>query len=94
MIYGMTTQYSPDFSAVAARARDMSLVELVWHITDCKQAAHAARDMERAGCRVSKTEGYYLDECGVYYDELRKRELKALSLKLRAWDEAHREVAQ
>lgn len=68
-----TTQTSPDFSSLKTRARQMSTAALAYSITDCIKAAEAARALELAGCRVSKTEGYYMDEASVYSAELQRR---------------------
>lgn len=70
----MTTQHTPDFDAIRARAREMTEQALLWSIQDCYEAAGWASEIEKAGCRVGKTEGYYTDEAAIYRAELNRRE--------------------
>ncbi len=67
------TQSTPDFAALATRAATMSLTALRYSADDCAKAAEAADALERAGCRVLKTGGYYRDEASVYRAEIRAR---------------------
>lgn len=67
------TQTTPDFAALRTRARNMTDAALVYSATDAAEAAEAAEALERAGCRVLKTGGYYRDEATVYRAELRRR---------------------
>jgi hypothetical protein len=71
------TLVSLDFKFAATKAKLMTDAGLVWSANDCVKAAEAADAMELAGCRVSKTGGYYRDEAGVYRAELAKRAKKA-----------------
>lgn len=66
-------QQTPDFAALRRYARSMSPAALAFARQDCWEAAQAAEELERAGCRVSKTGGYYRDEGTVYAAELRRR---------------------
>jgi hypothetical protein len=70
-------QQTPDFSALKIRARKMSQEALVWNANDASEAAEMAEGLERAGCRTSKSGGYYRDEAGVYRTELRIRRKRA-----------------
>jgi hypothetical protein len=70
-------QHNIDTAEVTRRARKMSLEALTWSANDAHEAAVAAEDMERAGCRVQKTGGYYRDEATVYRLELRRRGVEA-----------------
>ena len=63
----------PQWDAWADRARTMSDASLLWTIDDCIQAGAASWALERAGIRVSKTQGYYHDEISVYRAELNRR---------------------
>lgn len=72
----MTTQHTPDFDAIRARAREMTEQALLWSIHDCMEAAGWAGEIEKAGCRVGKTEGYYTDEAAIYRAELNRRKLE------------------
>lgn len=67
------TQHTPDFTALERRARKMSPLALRWSANDAAAAAEMAEDLERAGCPVSKTSGYYRDEASVYRAEMRRR---------------------
>lgn len=60
-------------SATWARARKMTNAALRFSARDAIQAAKAADELERAGNRVTKSEGYYRDEATVYASELRRR---------------------
>ncbi len=51
----------------------MSQEELRFSMRDCFDAAKAARELERGGCAVDKSEGYYMDELAVYAAELKRR---------------------
>ena len=51
----------------------MTVAALRYSANDASEAADAADDIERAGCRVSKSSGYYRDEASVYRAELRRR---------------------
>lgn len=66
-------QHTIDTEATAARARKMDLAALRWNAQDAHEAALAAEEMERAGCSVSKTGGFYRDEATVYRAELARR---------------------
>lgn len=66
-------QHNIDTAEITRRARKMSLEALRYSAQDASEAAMAAEDMERAGCRVQKTGGYYRDEATVYRTELRRR---------------------
>ena len=67
---------TPNFAELKRRARGMTDDALLWSANDASEAAEMAEDLERAGCRVSKTGGYYRDEASVYRTELRRREAK------------------
>lgn len=60
---------------VARRARAMSDSALRFSRQDANEAADATETLERAGCRVSKTGGFYRDEATVYAAELKRRGL-------------------
>lgn len=62
-----------DFAEIRRRARTMTVAALRYSANDASEAADAADDIERAGCRVSKSSGYYRDEASVYRAELRRR---------------------
>ena len=65
---------TPDFNALKARARRMSMSALLYSRDDAMKAAFAAEDLERAGIPITgKTGGYYRDESGVYSTEIRRR---------------------
>lgn len=66
-----------DFTACRARARRMTDASLAFAANDAAEATDAAEELERAGCRVSKTGGYYRDEAAVYREELRRRDVLA-----------------
>jgi hypothetical protein len=72
-----TNQQQVDFDALTRRARTLSIESLQWSAKDALEAAYMAEDLEKAGCRVSKSGGYYRDEATVYRTELRRREQKA-----------------
>jgi hypothetical protein len=63
-----------DFEATTARARRMTDEELIWSVYDAAEAADLAEALERDGCPVSKTGGYYRDEAMIYRAELRRRQ--------------------
>ena len=69
----MTTKQL-DWNATEATARGMSIACLLFAIKDCGEAAEAAWELEKAECAVSKTQGYYHDELGVYAAELERRQ--------------------
>ena len=46
---------------------------LMWSATDAMEAGASSRSLEDAGCRVSKTQGYYTDEASVYRAEINRR---------------------
>ena len=52
------------------KARNMSVVELLFSIEDCRKASLASRGWN------PENEGYYDDEASVYFRELRKRQLR------------------
>ena len=70
------TQHTPDFAALTEIARGMTNDALRYSRKDANEAAEMADDLERAGCRVLKTGGYYRDEAGVYGAEMRRRGLE------------------
>lgn len=67
------TQTTPDFETLTKRARKMSDAALQYSADDASDAAEMAENLERAGCRVSKSGGFYRDEATVYRTELRRR---------------------
>ena len=69
----MKTTAQIDFEATKKRARKMTDAALLWSANDAAEAAEMAEKLERGGCPVSKTGGYYRDEAGVYRTELRRR---------------------
>jgi len=68
-----------DWTATADRASRMTDDELIFAIADCIKAGIAALDLERAGHRVMKSQGYYSDEGSVYVAEQKKRKNRALT---------------
>ena len=62
-----------DFAATEERARGMTVAMLLFSIRDCHEAGEAAWAIEKAGCPVTKTQGYYHDELSVYARELERR---------------------
>jgi len=64
-----------DWVAKKAQAKRMSDAELIGARLDCHEAAQAAECLVKAGCWVSKTEGYYRDEASVYANETRTRQV-------------------
>jgi uncharacterized membrane protein len=62
---------------ITRRARAMTDEALRYARKDANEAADAADALERAGCRVSKSGGYYRDEACVYAAELRRREARS-----------------
>jgi hypothetical protein len=73
VVEAMTMQQNIDTAEITRRARRMSVEALRYSAKDASEAALAAEDLERAGCRVLKTGGYYRDEATVYRTELRRR---------------------
>ena len=69
----MNHEQQLDHESTRRRARKMSTDALEFAAADALEAAYMAEDLERAGCRVSKSGGYYRDEAGVYRTELRRR---------------------
>ena len=67
---------SLDFSATARVARRMTDDALAFTVRDCFEAGEAAFALELAGCRVSKSQGYYSDEATVYAAEIARRAAK------------------
>lgn len=63
-----------DWTATQEKAHKMTIEALCYAIKDCQEAAEAAWDLERNGCRVDKSQGYYHDEASVYRAELKNRE--------------------
>lgn len=70
------TQHNIDTRAVESRARGMSIEALRFSANDAHEAAIAAEEIERAGCRLQKSGGYYRDEATIYRTELRRRGVK------------------
>lgn len=68
-----TTQHTPDLAMLKAKARNMSDEALNYSRNDAMAASRAIETLERAGLKVLKTSGYYLDEAGVYSAELERR---------------------
>jgi hypothetical protein len=68
-----TLQTTPNFTDLRSRARSMTVEALKWSANDASEAAEMAEDLERAGCRVSKSGGYYRDEATIYRAELNRR---------------------
>jgi len=65
---------TPDFRALEARARRMSMAALYYSRDDAMNAAMAAEDLEKAGIPITgKTGGYYRDESSVYSAEINRR---------------------
>ena len=62
-----------DWTEMERRAANMTEDALHYAAADAWEAAQAAELLERAGCAVSKTGGYYRDEATVYRAELRRR---------------------
>lgn len=69
-----STQTTPDFATLRQRAREMPIEFLRWSASDASRAALAADELEKAGCRVSKTGGYYRDEATVSRAEISRRQ--------------------
>ena len=69
----MITSTTIDFEATQRRARKMTDAALRYSAQDAWEAAQMAEELERAGCPVSKTGGYYRDEASVYRAELQRR---------------------
>lgn len=67
-------EHNIDFAGIKSRARKMTTEALRWSANDASEAAEMAEDLEKAGCRVSKTGGYYRDEACVYRAEIKRRE--------------------
>ena len=62
-----------DFAATEERAKGMSVAGLEYSARDCFEAGKVAFELEKAGNRVDKTQGYYMDELSVYRQELARR---------------------
>jgi len=62
-----------DWEAVTEKARGMTDAALRGAIKDCVDAGEASWELEKAGNRVSKTQGYYHDEVSVYRLEIKIR---------------------
>mgnify|MGYP003152237803 CR=1 FL=1 len=69
------TQQTPDFALLNENARGMTNDALRYSRKDANEAADAADALERAGCRVLKTGGFYRDEAGIYAAEMKRRGL-------------------
>lgn len=67
------TQHTPDFEMLRRIAARMSPAALLWTANDASAAAEMAEKLERAGCRVLKSSGYYRDEASFYRAEYRRR---------------------
>lgn len=67
-------QTTINFDETKKRARRMTDAALIWSANDAAEAAEMAEELERAGCPVQKTGGYYRDEASVYRTELRRRQ--------------------
>lgn len=63
-----------DFAAAQARLPHLSDAALRYSAADAIGAAECAAQIERAGGRALKGEGYYRDEALTYLDELRRRQ--------------------
>ena len=62
-----------DWEATAARATGMTVDQLEWSIADCIEAGKCAFEIELAGYRVGKSQGFYHDEASVYRAEIVSR---------------------
>ena len=62
-----------DFAETKRRAKAMSMEALLYSANDAAEAAIMAEALERAGCPVSKSGGYYRDEASVYRAEIARR---------------------
>ena len=62
-----------DFAETKRRAKGMTLEALLYSANDAAEAAIMAEALERAGCPVSKSGGYYRDEASVYRAEIARR---------------------
>ena len=76
----MSSQYrrrsyipGPELTRITTRARYMGAEALAYSANDAYEASQAADALERAGCPVLKTGGYYSDEAAIYSEELRRR---------------------
>ena len=74
-------QHTPDFALLTEIARGMTNAALFYSRKDANEAADAADALERAGCRVLKTGGFYRDEAGVYAAEIKRRGLLVMDVK-------------
>ena len=72
----MNPQQTIDTATVRRLARGMSVECLEWSANDAAEAAEMAERLEREGCRVQKTGGYYRDESTEYRAELARRMAK------------------
>ena len=68
-------QHTPDFALLTEIARGMTNDALRYSRKDANEAAEMADNLERAGCRVLKSGGFYRDEAGVYATEMKRRGL-------------------
>ena len=60
------TQHTIDTATVTRKAKAMDIAALEWNANDAHEAALAAEELERAGCHVSKSGGFYRDEATLY----------------------------
>jgi hypothetical protein len=66
---GMTAE---QFKTVQAKAKGMTLEQLIWSRNDAQKAAEAFKGV--MGFGACKGEGWYMDEALTYSDEIRKRQ--------------------
>ena len=67
---------SINWKAVEEKAKGMTSEELRFARLDCLEAGKVAWENEKAGVAVSKNQGYYHDEAGIYFKELESRKGK------------------
>jgi len=65
-----------DWDQTERHAKTLTDNELLYAIRDCTKAGESSNRLENSGHRVSKDQGFYHDERGVYSKELRKRQGK------------------